>query len=385
MGKNRRIWLLCGMLVLLLLLVGCVNGTANREDGSDGDEKTRDIGTLTVYAPEKYKSALQQVFSHINLSQTEFRVNWSADFASADVVITDNLPLESHSDYRVLQPEKLQVQGIEQLTVYSEQGVIGLPVFLHLAGFWYDQLLYDSSSIEVPQSMNSWQTCSLNGQYPILCDKTDMCALFWSVAAPYYLKSGGSTQELAEGDFRHESLLEALKTLEGMRTDGFIQLSDQARQAFTATQAAYWVTCVDNVSAYYNHMSGRSSWNLSLSLPFDAQERTLCVVRAEVLAVRKRADTALTDRFLELFFKQQVLADLSAYSRMPLACHMNYAPEVVPTMPQVCYTLLSSPTVDVVQVPCVWSANKQQQVYDILQNMMEGTINAAEAAAGMLQ
>ena len=384
MGKNRSIWLLCGILVLLLL-VGCANGAANSEDGSSLDEQNQNIGTLTVYAPEKYKSALQQVFSHLNLSQTEFCVNWSADFAFADVVITDNLPLQSHSDYRILQPEKLQVQGIEALTVRSEQGVIGLPVFLHLDGFWYDQLLYDSSGIEAPQSMNSWQSCILNGQYPILCDETDMCALFWSVVAPYYLKSGGSTQELTEGVFQHESLLEALKKLEDMRDDEFIQLSDQARQAFTATQAAYWVTCVDNVSAYYNHMSGRSSWNLSLFLPFDAQERSVCVLRAEVLAVRKNADTVLTDRFLELFFKQQVLADLSAYSRMPLACHMNYAPEVVPTLPQVCYTLLSSPTVDVVQVPCVWSENKQQQVYDILQNMMEGTINAAEAAAGMLQ
>ncbi len=384
MGKNRSLWLLCGILILLLL-AGCVNGATNSEDGSNADEKKRDTGTVTVYAPEKYRSALQQVFSHLNLSQTEFCVNWSAEFASADVVITDNLPLQNHSDYRVLQPEKLQVQGIEQLTVYSKQGVIGLPVFLHLDGFWYDQLLYDSSGIEAPQSMNSWRSCSLNGRYPILCDKTDMCALFWSVAAPYYLKSGGSTQELAEGVFQHESLLEALKTLEDMRDDRFIQLSDQARQAFTATQAAYWITCVDNVSAYYNHMSGRSSWNLSLSLPFDAQERTLCVVRAEVLAVRKNADAELTDRFLELFFKQQVLADLSAYSRMPLACHMNYAPEVVPTLPQACYTLLSSPTVDVVQVPCVWSENKQQQVYDLLLSLMDGTINAAEAAEGMLQ
>lgn len=384
MEKNRSTWLLCGILVLLLL-VGCANGAVNSEDGSSPDEQNQNIGTLTVYAPEKYKAALQQVFSHLNLAQTEFCVNWSEDIATADVVITDNLPPQSHGDYRVLQPEKLQVQGIEQLTVRSEQGVIGLPVFLQLDGFWYDQLLYDSSGIEVPQSMDSWQACSFRDQYPILCDEADMCALFWSVAAPYYLKSGGSIQELAEGAFQYESLLEALKVLEGMRDDGGIQLSEQAQQSFTAAQAAYWVTGVNHVAAYYNHMSGHSSWKISLSLPFASQEKAVCVVRADVLAVRKNTDAALAERFLELFFTQQVLADLSAYSRMPLACHMNYAPEVVPTLPQVCYTLLSSPTVDVVQVPCLWSENKQQQVYDLLLSLMNGTINATHAAEGMLQ
>ena len=384
MDKSRSIWFLCGILVLLLL-VGCANGAANSEDGSGPDEQNQNIGTLTVYASENYKAALQQVFSHLNLAQTEFRVNWSEDIATADVVITDNLPPQSHGDYRVLQPEKLQVQGIEQLAVRSEQGVIGLPVFLQLDGFWYDQLLYDSSGIEVPQSLDSWQACSFRDQYPVLCDEADMCALFWSVAAPYYLKSGGSTQELAEGAFQYERLLETLKVLEGMRDDGGIQLSEQAQQSFTAAQAAYWVTGVNHVAAYYNHMSGHSSWKISLSLPFASQEKAVCVVRADVLAVRENTDAELAEQFLELFFTQQVLADLSAYSRMPLACHMNYAPEVVPALPQVCYTLLSSPTVDVVQVPCLWSENKQQQVYDLLLSLMNGTINATQAAEQMLQ
>lgn len=384
MGRNRSVWFCCGILILLLLC-GCVNGTASDEGGLDAENRPQDTGTLTVYAPEKYKSALQQVFSHINLSQTEFYVNWTANFAAADVVITEHLPAEDHGDYRVLDPHKLQVQGIEELTVRSEQGVIGLPVFLHLDSFWYDQQLYDSNETEPPQSINSWQLCSLNGQYPVLCDETDMCALFWSVVAPYYLKSGGSAQELAEGAFQYESLVNALLVLEQMRNDGFIHLSDQAGRSFIEMEAAYWITCIDNVATNYNRMSTRSSWNPALSLPFTAQERTVCVVRADVLAVRKDADLALTDRFLELFFKQQVLADLSAYSRVPLACHINYAPEVVPTLPQVCYTLLSSPMVDVVQIPCVWGVDKQQQVYDFLLGLMNGTVNAVEAAEGMLQ
>lgn len=384
MGRKRNVGLLC-VILLLSLLLGCANGTASYADDPNGEENTQNIGTLTVYAPEKYRAALQQVFSHINLAQTAFRVNWSEDFMTADVVITDNLPPQSHGDYRVLHPESLQVQGIKQLTVQSEQGVIGLPVFLHLDGFWYDELLYDRSGVEAPQSMDSWQACALNGQYPIMCDETDMCALFWSVVAPYYLKSGGSAEQLAEGVFQRGSLLDALEILEGMREDGLLQLSTQAWQSFTAAQAAYWVTGVDNVAACYNYMSNRSSWRLSLSLPFDAQERTVCVVRADVLAVRKAADTTLTDRFLELFFNQQMLADLSAYSRMPLACRMSYAPGTVPELPQVCYTLLSSPTLDVVQVPCVWSADKQQQVYELLLSLMNGSMDAAQAAQGMLR
>ena len=97
---------MCGILVLLLL-VGCANGAANSEDGSSPDEQNQNIGTLTVYASGNYKAALQQVFSHLNLAQTEFCVNWSEDIATADVVITDNLPPQSHGDYCVLQPEKL--------------------------------------------------------------------------------------------------------------------------------------------------------------------------------------------------------------------------------------------------------------------------------------
>ena len=52
---------------------------------------------------------------------------WSEDFASADVVITDHLPLEDHSKYRVLNTQKLQVQGIEDLMVFTDQGTIGIP------------------------------------------------------------------------------------------------------------------------------------------------------------------------------------------------------------------------------------------------------------------
>lgn len=384
MSRKRNIGLLCGILMLLLLL-GCTNGAVNDPDGPNGEENTQDIGTLTVYAPERYRAALQQVFSHINLSQTKFRVSWSSNFTAADIVITDKLPTGSYGDYRALQPERLQVQGIEQLTVRSDGGVIGLPLFLRLDSFWYDELLYKNHGIAVPQSMDSWRVCALNEQYPIVCGETDMGALFWSVVAPYYLKSGGSAEQLSEGVFQRESLLNALKKLENLRDSGMISLSEQAWQSFSTEQAAFWITGVDNIAARYNYMSTRSSWKPSFSLAFDKQERPICVVRADVLAVRKDADTALTDDFLALFLDQQMLADLSAYSKMPLACRMSYAPGTVPELPQVCYTLLSSPTLDVVQVPCKWSADKQQQVCTSLLRLMNGSMDAAQAAEGMLQ
>lgn len=383
MGRRHRFWLV--FVLFLIVLAGCANGALNSTDDPNGEENPQNIGTLTVYAPEQYRAALQQVFSHINLAQTEYRVSWSSDIAASDVVITDNLPVQSYGEYRVIQPQSLQVQGIDALTVRSEQGVIGLPLFLRLDGFWYDELLYKSSGIEAPQSVDAWNECSLNGQYPIICDETDMSALFWSVVAPYYLKSGGSAAELAEGNFQQESLLQALETLQNMGESGMLQLTSQAWQAFTATQATYWITGVEDVAACYNYMSNRSSWKASLSLPFSAQEQTVCVVRADVLAVRKTSDQRLTERFLEMFYRQQILADLSAYTRMPLACRMNYAPGSVPELPQVCYTLLSSPMIEVVQVPCIWREGKQQQVYGLLLELMTGSIDAAQAAQRMLQ
>lgn len=382
MGRSRKVRLLCFLLTVALMM-GCANGTASQTLDPNGDHNAQSIGTLMVYAPEKYRPALQQVFSHINLSQTTFRVNWSGDFYTADIVIVDNLPPEEQGNYRVLDPEKLQVQGIEQLTVRSQQGVVGLPLFLQVGGFWYDELLYQTSGIPAPQSMDSWKECPLKGQYPIVCDETDMSALFWTVVAPYYLKNGGSPQELAEGAFQEAYLFAALKTLETMAQSGTIQLQEHAWQSFTANQAAYWITGVDNVAAYYNYQSNRSSWKLSCSLAFDAQERAICVARADVLAVRKDADTVLTDRFLEVFFTQQNLADVSAYSRMPLACRMSYAPGAVPELPQMCYTMLSSPALDMVQVPCLWHTDQQQQVYTLLLSLMNGTLDAAQAANQM--
>ena len=384
MGKKRSLWLYCVVMVLLLL-AGCGNGAVNTDGDINAEQSTHSKETLTIYSPATYRSAVQQVLSHINLAQTDFRVVWSEDLASADVVITDHLPLEDHSKYRVLNTQKLQVQGIEDLMVFTDQGTIGIPLFLQLDCFWYDQLIYDHNGIPAPQSLDSWQSCSLNGQHPVLCDQKDMCALFWSIVAPYYLEYGGSIDALSKGDFEPEVLEEALLVLENMRDHEVIKLSDQAWQAFAENQAAYWVTGVDSVATYYNHMINPSSWRPSVSFPFYAQERAVCVIRADVLAVRKTADTELADRFLELFFKQQTMADLSAHSRMPLACHIYYAPEAVPELSQVCYAVLSSPHVDVAQVPCVWGVGQPQQVYDLLQDFMSGTMDAAEAAEQMTQ
>ena len=383
MSRKHSVRFLCAVLAFLLLS-GCTGAANNQSVETNTEQENQTAGTLTVYTPEKYRASVQQVFSHINLVQEEIRVVWSENFDAADIVITDSLPRQDHEKYRVIPYEELDVQGINGLAVYSDQGVIGVPVFLRLDGFWFDQHLFDRSDMEVPQSMDSWQSCELWGQYPIVCDQTDMCALFWSVVAPYYLKCGGSIHELSEGNFRQDSLLAALKQLESMRDSQFVQLSDQAWREFTSMQAAYWLTCVDNVAAYYNHTSNRSSWNPSLTLPFGAQEQAICVIRADVMAVRKDADIALTECFLEHFFNQRTLSDLSTYSRLPLACRMSYTPDVVPQLPKKCYSMLSSPMVEIVTVSHMWSETEQKQVYEELLQLMNGNKNAVEATDSIL-
>ena len=381
-GSLKRV-LLWG-LAAALLLCGC-HGTSQQDGGEQEYNTAHSGGSLSVCAGERYRFALQQILSHINLSGNGLTLTWTDDMEEADVVITDNIEPQELAEFQVIQTDKLDLQGIEALAAADERGIVGLPLFLRVDGFWYDELLYSQYSATAPQSMNSWQESAVAQQYPAVCDEGDMDAVFWGVIAPLYLSAGGTEAELSTGSLQQAYLLPALEQLETLLSSGLLQLSTDARQAFTAVQTAYWLTGVDRVAESYNYMSNLSSWWPSLSLLFPADQQAVCVVRAEVLAVRSTVEPELAERFLKVFFDQQTAADLSSYVRMPMASQMRYSPDTVPELPQICYTALSSPMVDIAYAACTWEQTQITQVCDTLLELMNGQIDAAQAASTMLQ
>lgn len=380
MGTNR-IRLLCFVLAMLLLC-GCKgNSVSNGAQSSESDQQ--DVWTVGVYSEQRYKAALEQVFSHINLTEKRIQIHWTGEKNGADVIITDQVNPEELDDYAVVEMGNLNIQPVEQLILRDDRGAIGIPVFLRMDSFWYDALLYENTGVSVPHSLDSWKSSNLNQAYPAVCSENDVSALFWGVVAPLYLGFGGESKDLSCGEFDQESLLAALQQLEMLRQENLLKLTSDARQLFTSTQASFWIAGVERVAESYHYMSTLSSWDISLGLPFAAQVQPMCVLRSDMLMIRQTTDPELAKLFLQLFFRQQTIAELSGDLQMTMACHMQYSPSVIPELVQACYTALSSPTVKLVYTSCCWERGQQERVYGAILSLMKGELTAAQAAEKM--
>ena len=211
--------LLC-LILAALLLCGC--GTTEAQSGQNADEMTNpEPGKVYVYSEHQYKTALMQIFSHINLTENALSVEWVGNIDQADVVITDRLDKSQDTQYRVIDTQQLPVKPMEQLLLRDQRGVIGIPLFLHLSGFWYDELLYQNADLTVPQSVETWQQCT---QYPAVCEKNDADSLIWGIVVPMYLYYGGTAEELATGQLQEQPLSKALSYLQDIFEQGLLQL-----------------------------------------------------------------------------------------------------------------------------------------------------------------
>lgn len=380
-------WTKAPILWLLLVLVtfsACrTQPDTSPNDNQDASENRG--GTVMVYAREQYRYALQQAFSHLSLSESELRIFWTGDPDLADVLITDNIPQQQLQSFRPIDTDRLTLKGIEALEIRDSRGVIALPLFLRLDGFWYDEQLYATRELTAPQSLNSWQSDPLREECPAVWDPEDTDELFWGVVAPYYLYAGGELQTLTSGQLRPEPLQTALARTAELAQNGLLTESNQAQQSFINQKSGIWLAGNDQLAASYHSMSNLSSWRISGSLPFAAQERACCVVRADVVAVRIDSDQELTDRFLSLFYNAQTVSDLSVSVRMPAACQMHYTPVAVPELNQICYTLLSSPAMDVHYSSICWPESRQGQVESVLLALMRSELTAQEAANQICQ
>ncbi len=374
--KSNRIMVL---VLACLLLTGCKGFPAS--DGSVGEQSPSGSGksAVTVYAEAEYRYALQQVFSYINMSESSLEILWTGEKSSADVVITDCVPQSDYSLYRPLDTKKLNIQGAEAFALRTQQGIIGLPLFLHVNGFWYDELLYTQQQRAVPQSRDTWLSGTLSREYPAVCDRQSMEALFWSMVAPLYLAAGGTDEELAAGQLQAACLQPALEQVAQAVEDRYLLLTADARQKFTDTEAAFWLADGAEVAKSYNLKSNLSRWGISLSVSFGADQQAQSVAWADMLLIRSTAEKEVTDRFLQLFYTEKVLADLSEDTKMPMACRMNYIPSVVPEPAKTCYTALSSPAMELCCIVCGWSEETRETVETTLLHMIDGAFTVLEA------
>ena len=378
--KAPILWLL-----LIFMTFSACRTQPDASPNNDQDASENRGGTVMVYAREQYRYALQQAFSHLSLSESELRIFWTGDPELADVLITDNISQQQLQNFRPIDTERLTLKGIEALALCDNRGVIALPLFLRLDGFWYDEQLYTNRELTAPQSMNSWQMDPLLEDCPAVWDPEDADKLFWGVIAPYYLNAGGELQALSSGQMRPEPLQAALERTLKLVQNSLLTESNQAQQSFINQKSGIWLAGNDQLAASYHSMSNLSSWRISGSLSFAAQERACCVVRADVVAVKKGADKELTDRFLSLFYNAQTVSDLSVSLRMPAACQIHYTPAVVPELNQICYTLLSSPAMDVHYSCTYWPASRQAQVEKILVALMRSELTVQEAVNQICQ
>ena len=368
MKKSKR--LLC-LVFILVFLCGC--HSAEQLDGeSDYTTDHSSPGKITVYSEQRYKAALTQVFSHINLTEKSFSVEWVGNASVADIVITNNP--NNYENYRAIDVQQLSVKPMEQLMLLDDQGVIGVPVFLRLCGFWYDELYFSSADLIVPRSAETWMA-----SFPAVCEKNDVDAIFWGIVAPAYLYYGGSAEELASGQLDAEYLSNAFSYLQELYDQGLLQLTEDARQNFTSTQAAFWLASDQQIAASYNFMSNRSKLGFAAGLILPAREYSQCIVRADVLLVRENADPKLTDLFLQRFFREQTLIELSGDTQMPLACQVMYGPSVIPEMAQICYTVLSSPAVEITYVTSNWDQETENAITEALQSLLQDEITTESA------
>ncbi len=374
---------LFSLLLVLLLLCGCRGVPADGDGQKNQTDPGQPGGCLTVYAESEYRYALQQVFSHINMVDSRLEIQWAENKSTADVVITDCVPENEQGEYMVLHTDVLSTQPLEQLTLSTRQGVIGLPVFLHLNGFWYDQLLHSNHNEAVPQSAGAWLGNSLCEEYPTVCAEDNVEALFWGIVAPLYIGCGGTEEELSTGALQPDSLLPALEQFCNMTKA--IVLTDQAREKFTSSEAEFWIADIGQIAKHYNYKSNLSQWGISLSVPFDVEEKTQCVVWADMLLIRNTVDPSMAKQFLNLFYENNMLTDLSENTRMPMACQMQYSPSAIPELVQICYTALSSPAMELRYVICTWSEEKAEGIKTSLLALLGGEIDAQQAAVQLCE
>lgn len=373
MKKIKR--LLC-LTMSLLLLCGC--GTSEPHSGDHSNETGfSEKGKVTVYSEQQYKTALLQRFSHINLTEKDFSVEWVDNQEQADIVITDCLNILDYHKYRPLNVDELSVQPLEQLMLRDDRGVIGLPVLLRMSGFWYDELFYQNLDQAVPRSIDSWKQSDTD--FPAVCEKSDYESLFWGVVAPMYLYYGGTSDELSSGKLQQSYFTKAIAYLQELCDQNLLRLTEDSRQLFTTTQVSFWLASDQQIAASYNFMSNRSKLGFSSGLILPAGNRSQCIVRSDVILVHQDADPYLTDLFLRRFFEEQTLVELSSDTQLPIACQIQYGPSVIAELAQMSYSVLSSPSVEIVYINCGWNSSEEAAIRQALQDFAEGAVTADES------
>lgn len=376
-------FLTISLLSVILMLTGCKISETTHTPSHETPVENNVSGNLKVYSANYYQSSLERFFRSLNSQYPNFNIYWTNKIESADIVITDYISNYSTDEYMCLDEFSKPIYDvlIPNLIFSDSRGIVGLPLFLRVDSFWYDELLFKKTESSIPFSLESLIESPLRKEHPIVFGDNDIESVFWSVIAPMYLTYGGTVQELSSANFSQGPAKKALNYLNNFIKSGLIFHDDNPSKGFNSNSSMMWFTNIANISEIKNQMPNLSKISFAPTLIYKRNESTKIILRSDFLVVRenKDLDTNLIKIFIENIYDNQTLVNLSVDSKLPLACKIAFGYNSVPETVKTCYTILASPSLDISYLSCRWDPFKKQDILNILNKFIKGSISLEES------
>lgn len=365
----------------LLLICGCTDSSGGTNDSTINDPEI--TGKITISAAPEYSAALSKVADRIERNSPGLEISFTDD--SADIIITDRLPENAVQNCMPLNSaaEKIGSTIIPELTIKNGDDIIGLPLFLKIESYWFDRLYYQANSREIPFSLTAVKASLKSNEHCAVFSPSSAESFFWSTAAPYYIKAGGTAEELSNADFNSEKLQKALENASQLFKHGIVSADTSAGELFLSEQLMFYIADISKISAERHNFPLNSDISLAPSLIFNDNCSTLAV-RSAFVTVRKSADKDLVNKFLAELYSNEILLNIIKSSEIPLACRISYDNNSVPALTAGVNSVLSSPDVGIHYINCRWNEKITAAVTEAVNGIADGNLSAAQAANHIL-
>ena len=364
------------VVLCIFLLTGCAE---EKDRAISSENRTAENNEkIIISAPPKYASALSKVSERIESNIPGLKILFSEN--DADIIITDRLPSDSFSEYMSLEDISGQIKNtvIPELTVKNGNDIIGIPLFLKIESYWFDNLYYQANSKSVPFSLSAVKEAVQSAEHGAIFDRSASESFFWSTLAPYYLAAGGTGKELGFAEFDREKLGAAVKSSARLFKEKIVSVNDTAKELFLSERLMFYITDVSEITVERHSLPVNSEISFTPGLIFDDGKAEL-VIRSAFITVKKSAPKALVNKFLGELYSNEMLLNIIKSSEIPLACRIEYNNNSVPELVSGINAVLSSPDVNIHYINCFWNEQTVSAVNNAINIISKGNHNAKQA------
>lgn len=364
------------VILCIFLLTGCAE---EKDRAISFENRTAENNEkIIISAPTEYASALSKVSERIESNIPGLKILFSEK--DADIIITDRLPSDSFSEYMSLEDISGQIKNtvIPELTVKNGNDIIGIPLFLKIESYWFDNLYYQANSKSVPFSLSAVKEAIKSAEHGAIFDRSASESFFWSTLAPYYLASGGTENELGFADFNREKLTAAAESTARLFKEKIVSVNEAANELFLSERLMFYITDVSEIAAERHSLPINSEVSFAPDLIFDDGTAEL-IVRSAFIAVKKALPKALVNKFLGELYSNEILLNIIKSSGIPLACRIEYNNNSVPELVSGINAVLSSPDVNIHYINCFWNEQTVSAVNNAINIISKGNHNAKQA------